>query len=278
VASLQDEILIGEGVRLTSGSAPATLRIASGIIDALIIGLAAYLTISAVSSVLVTVAWENEALFNAIVIFLIVFFLVIAPATIETLTRGQSVGRMVAGTRIVRDDGGPIAFRHAFLRALVGAFEIYGSGGSIAVTTSLFSPKGKRLGDYLAGTYALRTRGGTKTLPAVAMPPSLRDWAAKADIRRLPDGLALTARLFLGRVYALRPEARHRLGTLIADEMSALVAPPPPQGTHPETFIAAVLASRRDREYEFLVRQSERSMAESDLLRRLPHGVPDVRN
>jgi len=278
VTSLQDEILIGEGVRLTSGSAPATLRIVSGIIDAFIIGLAAYLTISAIASVLDTVYFENSALFSTIVVFLLVFFLVIVPATIETLTRGQSIGRLAVGTRIVRDDGGPIAFRHAFLRALIGVFEIYGSGGSIAVTTSIFSPKGKRLGDYLAGTYALRTRGGTKALPPVAMPPTLRDWATKADIRRLPDGLALTARLFLSRVYALRPEARHRLGTLIADEMSSLVAPPPPQGTHPETFIAAVLASRRDREYEFLVRQSERSMAESTLLRRLPHGVPDVPN
>jgi len=278
VTSLQDEILIGEGVRLTSGSAPVTLRIASGFIDALIIGLTAYLTISAIASVLNSVYLQNYALYSTIVIFLLVFFLVIAPATIETLTRGQSVGRIAVGTRIVRDDGGPIAFRHAFLRALIGVFEIYGSGGSIAVTSSIFSPKGKRIGDYLAGTYALRVRGGTKALPPVKMPPSLRDWAAKADIRRLPDGLALTARLFLSRVYALRPEARHRLGTLIADEMSPLVAPPPPQGTHPESFIAAVLASRRDREYEFLVRQSERSMAESDLLRRLPHGVPDAQN
>jgi uncharacterized RDD family membrane protein YckC len=276
--SLQDEILIGEGVRLTSGSAPVTLRILSGILDAIVIGLFTFFLISAISSVLNTVAWENEALLNAIVVFLLVLCFVIVPATIETLTRGQSVGRLAVGLRIVRDDGGPIAFRHAFLRALIGAVEVYFTGGAIAVTVAIFSPKGKRLGDYLAGTYALRMRGGTKMLPPVAMPPSLRDWAAKADIRRLPDGLALTARLFLSRVYSLRPEARHRLGTLIADEIRPLVAPAPPAGTHAETFIAAVIASRRDREYEFLIRQAERSMTESDLMRRLPHGIPDAQN
>jgi len=157
-------------------------------------------------------------------------------------------------------------------------FEVYGTGGGIAVLVAIFSRRGKRAGDYLAGTYALRVRGGTRTLPPVSMPPSLRAWAGKADIRRLPDGLALTARLFLARSQTLRPQARTRLGNLIADEIAPLVAPPPPGGTHPEAFIAAVLASRRDREYEYLIRQSERSMVESDLLRRLPHGIPDVKN
>lgn len=276
--TIQDEILIGEGVRLSSGSAPVTVRIGSGILDALITGVTAYVLISALDALLVTLFWTNFALYQAMVILLLVVLFIIVPATIETLTRGQSVGRLVVGTRIVRDDGGPISFRHAFIRALIGVIEIYLSGGSIAVTAAIFSSKGKRVGDYLAGTYALRTRGGTKALPPVRMPPGLKDWADKADIRRLPDGLALTARLFLGRVSSLRPQARYRLGTLIADEMGSLVAPPPPEGTHPETFIAAVLASRRDREYEFLVRQEERNMAESDLLRRLPHGVPDVPN
>lgn len=276
MSNLQDEILIGEGVRLTSGSASVGLRIGSGLLDAVIIFVALYVSAEIASDLLHALFWNNFALYQAVVLFLVVLFFVVIPATVETLTRGQSVGRLAVGIRIVRDDGGPISFRHAFIRALVGVFEIYLSLGAIAVTISLFSTKGKRAGDYLAGTYALRTRGGTKALPTINMPPNLRDWAAKADIRRLPDGLALTARLFLGRTPSLRPEARYRLGTLIADEMSILVAPPPPEGTHPETFIAAVIAARRDREYDFLTRQAERSAAESDLLRRLPHGVPDV--
>ncbi|MCJ7827093.1 MAG: RDD family protein [Demequinaceae bacterium] len=274
MSSLQDEILIGEGVRLESGSAPVTLRVGSGLIDAFMLFLVIYLLINIVEPFFFT----NQALTNAIAILFLVFVFLIVPATIETLTRGQSLGRLAVGIRIIRDDGGPISFRHAFIRALLGMFEVYVSAGSIAVTVAVFSRRGKRLGDYLAGTYALRTRGGTKSLPPIRMPESLADWAAKADIRRLPDGLALTARLFLGRAQMLRPEARARLGNMIADEMSSLVAPPPPKGTHPEAFIAAVIASRRDREYEFLIRQGERSMAESDLLRRLPHGIPDVRN
>jgi len=250
VTNLEDEILIGEGVRLEAGSAPVTLRIGSGIIDAFALGVATYILVE----IFIAFAfYVNEALANAMVILLIVFVYLVIPSTIETLTRGQSL-----------------------VRALLGVFEVYGTLGGIAVTVAFCSRRGKRLGDYLAGTYALRTRGGTRALPPIGMPAGLEDWAGKADIRRLPDGLALTARLFLGRAHSLRPEARARLGNIIAEEMGVLVAPPPPRGTHPETFISAVLASRRDREYEFLIRQSRRSIAESEMLRRLPHGVPDV--
>ncbi|MBN2176654.1 MAG: RDD family protein [Demequinaceae bacterium] len=274
MSSVEDEILIGEGVRLESGAAPVTLRIGSALID----GLAIVVLIMIFTNVLEPFLYENFALFNAVIILFYVTVFLIIPATVETLTRGQSLGRLAVGIRIIRDDGGPISFRHAFIRALLGMLEVYMTLGSLAITVAVFSSKGKRIGDYLAGTYPLRTRGGAKVLPPVRMPPSLEDWANKADMRRLPDGLALTARLFLGRAHQLRPEARARLGNMIADEMSSLVAPPPPARTHPETFIAAVLASRRDREYEYLIRQTQKSLAESDLLRRLPYGVPDVDN
>ena len=275
MTSLDDEILIGEGVRLGTGSAPLTLRVASGFIDAVVLYFLAFALSSLVGSLTASV---NDAAAAAItVIFLVVVFIGI-PATVETLTRGLSLGRAAVGLRIVRDDGGPISFRHAFTRAALGLFEVYLTGGSVAVTVAMVSRRGKRIGDHLAGTYALRTRGGTRALPPVLMPPQLVAWASTADMRRLPDGLALTARLFLGRAYGLRPQARARLGTLLAEEMSHLVAPPPPAGTHPEAFIAAVLATRRDREYAMTMKQTERSMVESDLLRRLPHGVPESVN
>ncbi len=275
MTTLNDEILIGEGVRLESGSAPVTLRLASGIIDALVVVALWYVFSNVVDTLVMT---SNYALAQAIVIVFVLVIFIGVPTTIETLTRGRSLGRLALGLRIVRDDGGPVSFRHAFTRALVGLVEVYGTGGLVAVTVSLLSSKGKRVGDYLAGTYALRTRGGTRALPPIGMPTNLADWARTADIRRLPDGLALTARLFLGRTGMLQPQARARLGSMIAEEFERYVAPPVPQGTHPESFIAAVLAARRDREYEFLIRQEERSAATSDLLRRLPHGVDDVEN
>ncbi|NKY07564.1 RDD family protein, partial [Cellulomonas hominis] len=53
------------------------------------------------------------------------------------------------------------------------------------------------------------------------------------------------------------------------------VAPGPPPGTHPEAFLAAVLATRRDRELAASTRSAARVAHEAVLLQRLPHGVPD---
>ena len=55
---------------------------------------------------------------------IIVSFLVF-PTALETLTRGQSIGKLAFGLRTVRDDAGPITFQHAFVRALIGVVEIY---------------------------------------------------------------------------------------------------------------------------------------------------------
>ena len=36
---------------------------------------------------------------------------VVVPTVVETLTRGRSLGRLIMGLRIVRDDGGPVGAR-----------------------------------------------------------------------------------------------------------------------------------------------------------------------
>ena len=41
------------------------------------------------------------------------------PALLVTLTRGRTVGKLALGLRVVRDDGGPVGFRHCLTRTLV---------------------------------------------------------------------------------------------------------------------------------------------------------------
>ena len=61
--------------------------------------------------------------------------------------------------QVIRDDGGPIRLRHAAVRALVGFFELWLLLGGLAFVTSLLNDRGKRVGDYLAGTCVARMRG-----------------------------------------------------------------------------------------------------------------------
>jgi uncharacterized RDD family membrane protein YckC len=178
------------------------------------------------------------------------------PVAVETLTRGRSLGKIAAGLRVVRDDGGPVRFRQAFVRALLAVVEIWLSSGSVALIASLASARGKRLGDVLAGTYVIRERSA-RPAPPVAMPPELAGWAQHADLGRIPDGLALSVRQFLGRAPGLHPASRGRLGAGLASEVSRHVAPPPPAPVDPERYLAAVLAERRRRDLDRLRREQQ---------------------
>jgi RDD family len=210
---------------------------------------------------------------GAVVIVCVVAVLVGIPVTVETLTRGRSAGKAALGMRVVRDDGGPVRFRQALVRGLVAVGEIWLTFGSPAVICSMVHPRGKRIGDLLAGTYVVRERAGTATTPPAAMPPELAGWAAAADIGRLPDRLALSVRQFLARAARLHPASRVRLGLALAGEVAQHVAPPPPAGTHPERMMAAVLAERRRRDLRRLEAERRRRDERAKRLHRLPFGL-----
>ena len=179
------------------------------------------------------------------------------PATLETLTRGRSLGKLATGLRTVRDDGGPITATHALVRALIGFVEIYAFTGIPALLSAMLSHKGKRLGDYAAGTYVVRDRVRLVLPLPARMPPHLARWAATADISSLPVGLALGVRQYLGRVHEITPQSRAVLGNQLAEQVRPYVAPPPPAATSPEDFLAAVIASRRDRDLARLQREDQ---------------------
>ncbi|WP_062291603.1 RDD family protein [Demequina phytophila] len=269
----EDAILIGEGVVLDSGAAPLPLRILSGVIDLVSVYALLLVGMSALERV---TGGLNDAWIRSVLIVWTVTCLVLVPMTVETLTRGRSLGRWAAGLRIVRDDGGPVSVRHAAARALLGVLEIYATAGMLAMTVSAFGARGKRIGDYVAGTYAMRTRGAKRALPRLAMPIGLAGWARTADITRLPDGLALTARMFLARAPGMHAPSRVRVGTRLSEQFAAHVAPLPPAGTHPEAFVAAVLVERRDREQAVEEARMARAVRDGDALRRLPFGIPDA--
>jgi uncharacterized RDD family membrane protein YckC len=203
---------------------------------------------------------DDALTFSIITIWLLVVFL-IWPVTLETLTRGRSLGKLAMGLRVVRDDGGPIRFRHAFTRGLVGlilefpgllAPGITWIGGAGAL---LLTSKGKRLGDLAAGTMVLQERLPSRGRYVAAMPPPLAPWAATLDLTGVDDDLAMTVRQFLSRAHELRAEARTALGQRLVNDVLAVTAPPPPPGTSGWWYLAAVLAERRRREEERLVRQ-----------------------
>ncbi len=176
---------------------------------------------------------------------------------LETLTRGRSLGKLALGLRTVRDDAGPISFHHALVRALATLLEVYATSGALAFFSMLVSKRGKRLGDFLAGTYVIRDRVALRLPPPAPMPPQLAQWARGADLASLPTGLALAVRQYLARLPNLDPHSRQRVGEDLLGAMREYVAPVPPAGTPPELILSAVVAERRERDLARLRRDEQ---------------------
>ena len=269
---MYEGIVTGEGVLLDTRPTSFASRFLASLIDVAVLAVVAIALVILLARTQLSLEATGARILSVVLIAVVT---VVLPATVETATRGRSLGKLAMGILIVRDDGGPVRFRHAFIRALVGVGELWLTVGSVALICSIVHPQGKRVGDVLAGTYAIRIRGRAPRRAAIDMPPQLAAWAHSADVRRLPDGLALSVRQLLGRTSSLHPASRVQLGTDLATQVARYVAPLPPPGTHPEYFLAAVLAERRGREHAAALRSEQRAAAESAMLARLPHAVPD---
>jgi len=264
-----DDLVTGEAVALELPAAGIAIRALSGGLDLLVAGVAMWIGLFVATA---TTLNADDAIIGVAMTVLLALVSVVLPTTMETLTRGRSVGKLATGLRTVRDDAGPIGFRHAFTRALVGFVEIWALFGVPALVSGLMSSKGKRVGDHAAGTYVVRERVHL-TLPAPPMmPPALADWADGADIARLPDGLAMAVRQFLMRAPLLSPQSRATLGVELHDEVVAYLAPQPPAGIHPELVLSAVIADRRRRDTIRLQRDAalRRRLIPADPLDSLP--------
>lgn len=265
-------VVTGEAVVLELKPAGFAARGLSVMIDIVAQVIVAILLVLVIGNVFGGVL--DTALTTALLLVVVVLLLVGVPVTVETLTRGKSLGRMVMGLRIVRDDGGAVRFRQAFIRATVGILEIYLLAGSLAFLVSLFNERSKRLGDLLAGTYAMRERVVATPRALVLMPPRLQPWSQVADIGRLPDPLARRMSQFLAQAPRLTAQARHAVSLDLAAEARQHVSPPPPEHTHPEEFLQAVISARRDRDYAAMMRRRERTEATAERIHGLPFAPP----
>ncbi len=239
------DLIIGEAVVLELRIARVSSRTLAALIDLTVQSLALVL-----GGLIVTRALGplDEAAGAALTLLGLVTVLVIWPVTFETLSRGRSLGKLAMGLRVLRDDGGPVRFRHSLVRTLIGIFpDIWASSGSVALIVSLGSRHAKRLGDYAAGTLVVLERVPAPRGSAIRMPPALAEWARGLDIVRLPDDLALAARQFLTRADQFDPAAGRSLSERLGNAVSAHVGPPPP-GVPAWAYLSAVLAERTRRE------------------------------
>jgi uncharacterized RDD family membrane protein YckC len=267
-----DELITGEAVALDLRPAGFVLRAAGAAID-LITYLVVYLAIVLLVLSPLGSAFLDEATQTSVAIGALVFCIVVVPMTVELLTQGRSLGKLAVGARVVRDDGGAIGFRHAFIRALTGVIEVFMPLGGIAALVGLLNTRAKRLGDFLAGTYSQNERVPRLIPPVYGVPLELLEWSRTADVARMPAGLSRRIAQFLRQAGGHSPASRSRISRDLANETARYVFPVP--SGDPELFLAAVAAVRRDREYAALCLEREHLERLAPALNGFPHGFPD---
>ncbi|MFJ8586098.1 RDD family protein [Streptomyces sp. NPDC093595] len=208
---------------------------------------AAYLLISV--GLAIATASLDEAAGMAVSIATFLLVLVGAPIAVETLSHGRSLGKLACGLRVVRDDGGPIRFRHALVRGAMGVVEILMTFGVIACIASLVSARGRRIGDVFAGTLVVRERvPAARAMPVPPPPPWLVGRFAALDLSAVPDELWLAVRQYLTRMRQLDPQVGRQLAERLADELVARTGTPAPPGVPAAEYLAGVVHERQARE------------------------------
>lgn len=251
----RQRLIIGEAVEVELPVARLATRATALFLDIVV----QVMLLLALSTLLTAFANQaSEAVVNTLGILILVVTFVVWPVAFETATRGRSPGKFALGLRVVRDDGGPIRFRHAVTRGLIGA-SIEWPGlllppltWIVGSTCMLFSARGKRLGDLAAGTIVLVVRLPDLSKQPIEMPRPLAAWARDLDLAGVDDALAMRLRQFLTRGGGMRADARASLELRLADEIYRSTTPPPPPGTPAWAYLSAVLAERRRRESERL--------------------------
>jgi uncharacterized RDD family membrane protein YckC len=146
----------------------------------------------------------------------------------EVFWRGQTPGKKLMGIRVVRHDGSPVGLFESAVRNLVRFIDFLPVFYPVGLVTMLVDRQNRRLGDLAAGTVLVRVekvdlaRYATSKATATAAPVSAQDAEVITD--------------FLHRAAALEPEARARLGAMLATrflphlseaERTAALADPP---------------------------------------------------
>lgn len=244
-------LVTAEAVELEIPTASVGLRGLAYLVDLVVLGI-----------VIIGMLWAGTALVAAVfandvtsadaamwvLVTLVGALLILVPAGIEWLTRGRSLGKVIAKLRVVTVEAGPTSWRHALVRAAVGVFELILTGGLVAFLVALVSPRGQRLGDMVGGTLVVREAVTKADISPVRFtaPRSTTGLAARLDVTALDDRDYRVIRSTLLRT-GLAPDRRaHLCGVVVRSLWPRITDLPLPTAVPAPDVLTAIAAAYQD--------------------------------
>lgn len=139
-------ILTGQYVRIEQTPAKSSLRFFALVIDLMV--MAAYVFLASFID-------DSLNLSPAFIILFVILPVLVYQPVCEALSGGQTLGKYLLKTRVVRCDGSSASVGDILLRWLLLPIDIL-LFGSVAAFSMLVTPRRQRVGDLAAGTMVIR--------------------------------------------------------------------------------------------------------------------------
>jgi uncharacterized RDD family membrane protein YckC len=165
----------------------------------------------------------------------------------EVRYNGQTIGKWLAGVRVIKENGAPVDVRSACLRFFLAFADFLPVAYLLGSLLVLVSSRGQRLGDMAAGTLVIRERAQDKPVD----PSEVLEKLVTDEFSFTGEQLAACSvrdrhilRTFLQRYDELEPRARSLLALRLAGEYGRKTAYPARHaildGPSAEAFLATL--------------------------------------
>jgi len=215
------EVETPENVVLDYEVAGVGSRLHASVVDLLwlILSLVGLLVLGALlSSAGVATGWAELVLvFGAILGFWAWF------TFFEALREGQTPGKRSAGIRVVLDTGHPLTFSAAAARNLLRAIDLFPPLLLVDALLVALHPRGRRLGDLVAGTIVVRDRPIESEIASGE--PAAAEAEEELGVPQLEEPEFRMLREFMERAPTLTPELRDRFATRLAERIAGRIPP-----------------------------------------------------
>lgn len=147
----------------------------------------------------------------------------------ETVWNGQTPGKRLVGLRVRRDGGYGIGFTEAVVRNLLRIIDFLPSSYALGCVVMMMNARGKRIGDYVAGTVVVKERRRPRTKEETMEPPVIgvsTDPSLSAAVLRLSGQEVAVIREFLQRGPSLAPERADPIAYKLYDAFAGRIGLP----------------------------------------------------
>ncbi|MDZ4814112.1 MAG: RDD family protein [Pseudomonadota bacterium] len=156
-------------------------------------------------SVLLLMLGEAGMGLYLIVLFLFFWFY---PVLFEVLRDGQTIGKKALGLRVINANGTPVTWLASIVRNLMRTVDMLPAVYGFGFVAGLIDPRGRRLGDMVAGTLVVHVEKPHQHIAAPNVPVVHPAMALNAD-----EKAAIIA--FAERAQQLTPERQRELADIL---------------------------------------------------------------